>query len=82
MRGLYDEVISKGKEAVDKASSNIIGQVRHLVLDIDWSQVSAYKYFDEKSRHIHNVNSDNEGDGTEAVKLVKTQFLFFRGGLL
>ena len=45
---------------MDEVSSNIMGEFHHLVPNFDWSQVSAYKYYDKKSVSICNVGSDNE----------------------
>ena len=45
---------------MDEVSENIMSQVRHLALGFDWSEVSAFKYFDEMSGRICNISSDDE----------------------
>ena len=45
---------------MEEDSANIMGQVHHLVPNFDWSQVRAYKYYDDKSGHIRNVGSNDE----------------------
>lgn len=67
LQGQYDEAVTDGKDVMDEVSANIMSHFQLLAPSLDWSQVNAFKYFDEKSGQIRNVGSNDEDKDEEGT---------------